>query len=332
MPDDLMTLPAHAATRFPGLRLDAHGFELPDEDGAPITFEALLASTRGRGRPPIARAALEAALDTGAPEVAGAVNSAIEEHAAALAELVRRVLRHPDWHDTQRVLIGGALRAARIGEIAIGRAAALLRAEGGVRLAPLRHEAQTAGLIGAAWLVWPSMLEAADAVLAAELDDAAFRAAVVLPRLGVSAQLAAAGVWRQREWHHRAERADRAAVVGQLAGMIADLAGEANAAGLSLAPVVALGLPGAVDQEGRLLWGHGALPGDWDDPEVRLAPMLARLLPLDGGGHPDVILHDGAVVQGLSEAPFVRDVARWGVLTVGAAIGNARFTNLPIRG
>ncbi len=40
-----------------------------------------------------------------------------------------------------------------------------------------------------------------------------------------------------------------------------------------------------------------------------------------------VVVHNDAVVQGLSEVPFQQDVARWGVLTIGTGLGNARFTN-----
>ena len=36
---------------------------------------------------------------------------------------------------------------------------------------------------------------------------------------------------------------------------------------------------------------------------------------------------EDAVVQGLSEVPFMQDVERWGVLTIGTGLGNARFTN-----
>jgi hypothetical protein len=32
-------------------------------------------------------------------------------------------------------------------------------------------------------------------------------------------------------------------------------------------------------------------------------------------------------VQGLSEVPFMQDVERWGVLTIGTGLGNARYTN-----
>ena len=143
---------------------------------------------------------------------------------------------------------------------------------------------------------------------------------------------AAAGVWRSEVWRHAEEKTDRTAAIGRLAGMLNDLAGEARASGFSVARIVAVGLPGVLDAEGRILRGAENLPGDWHAAEFRFAAALARLLPLAGGGHPAVVLHNDAVVQGLSEAPFLRDVARWGVLTVGTGLGNARFTNLPVKG
>jgi hypothetical protein len=49
----------------------------------------------------------------------------------------------------------------------------------------------------------------------------------------------------------------------------------------------------------------------------------------DAIGRTSVLLkHAGrAVVQGLSEAPFMHDVKHWGVMTIGSGLGNARFTN-----
>ena len=38
-------------------------------------------------------------------------------------------------------------------------------------------------------------------------------------------------------------------------------------------------------------------------------------------------MHNDAVVQGLSELPFMQDVKHWGVLTIGTGLGNAHFTN-----
>jgi hypothetical protein len=39
-----------------------------------------------------------------------------------------------------------------------------------------------------------------------------------------------------------------------------------------------------------------------------------------------VVLHNDAVVQGLSEIPFLGSCRRWGVFTVGTGLGNARFS------
>ena len=40
-----------------------------------------------------------------------------------------------------------------------------------------------------------------------------------------------------------------------------------------------------------------------------------------------IVMHNDAVVQGLSERPFMDDVKRWGVLTIGTGFGNAQFCN-----
>ena len=50
-------------------------------------------------------------------------------------------------------------------------------------------------------------------------------------------------------------------------------------------------------------------------------------MPEIGGHETMVVMHNDAVVQGLSEVPAMQDVARWGVLTIGTGLGNARFTN-----
>ena len=41
----------------------------------------------------------------------------------------------------------------------------------------------------------------------------------------------------------------------------------------------------------------------------------------------DVVMHNDAVVQGLSEKPFMGDVKNWAVLTIGTGLGNASFEN-----
>jgi hypothetical protein len=50
--------------------------------------------------------------------------------------------------------------------------------------------------------------------------------------------------------------------------------------------------------------------------------MLSRT-----GFTPIITMHNDAVVQGLSELTAMRDIQRWGILTIGTGLGNARFTN-----
>ncbi len=40
-----------------------------------------------------------------------------------------------------------------------------------------------------------------------------------------------------------------------------------------------------------------------------------------------IVMHNDAVVQGLSEVPFMQDVEKWGVFTIGTGLGNALFSN-----
>ena len=41
------------------------------------------------------------------------------------------------------------------------------------------------------------------------------------------------------------------------------------------------------------------------------------------------VIHNDAVVQGLSEVPTATDVLKWGIFTIGTGPGNARFSNRP---
>ena len=349
MPDDLPDLPVHGARLFPGLRLDACSLDLPEgarqvgDRASHKAFDRILAGWRRkvrRGGPdPFgpepeeapARETLDATLAGGSPEAAGILHGAIEDYAGALADVVRRFLQLPEWAGTERIVVGGGLRTARTGEVAIGRAAVLLRAEGlSVRLTPIRHHPDEAGLIGAARLLPRRVLEDCDAVLTADLGGTSFRAGVVLPRLGVAPDLAAAGVLAQQplaprgrgeagpRYRDRAPR--RPARRPRQRGRCGRLHARARRRGRRAR---------RMDPDGHILRGAQGLPGDWQEEGFRAADALARLLPLEGGGHPLVVLHNDAVAQGLSEAPFLRDVVRWGVLTVGTGLGNARFTTLP---
>src|SRR6266480_969487 len=69
------------------------------------------------------------------------------------------------------------------------------------------------------------------------------------------------------------------------------------------------------------------LPGNWESSKFNLPASLIEAIPRIGGHDTVVVMHNDGVVQGLSEVPFMQDVKRWGVLTIGTGLGNARFTN-----
>ena len=57
------------------------------------------------------------------------MQGAIEDFAQELALVIRRFLKLKAWRDTERIVVGGGFRASRVGELAIGRAAVILKAE-----------------------------------------------------------------------------------------------------------------------------------------------------------------------------------------------------------
>jgi hypothetical protein len=69
------------------------------------------------------------------------------------------------------------------------------------------------------------------------------------------------------------------------------------------------------------------LPGNWASKGFHLPTALREAIPTIGKHDTTVLLHNDAVVQGLSEVPFMQDVKRWGILTIGTGLGNASFIN-----
>lgn len=80
--------------------------------------------------------------------------------------------------------------------------------------------------------------------------------------------------------------------------------------------------------DGTIKHGGQNLPGNWEHGAFNLPDRLRAGLPRIRGHETVVAMHNDAVVQGLSEAPFMRDIRHWGVMTMGTGLGNARFTNL----
>jgi predicted NBD/HSP70 family sugar kinase len=115
--------------------------------------------------------------------------------------------------------------------------------------------------------------------------------------------------------------------IDSLAEMLKGLISAATKKGVRLAPFIGIGCPGIIEEDGSIDRGAQNLPGNWESSKFNLPMSLHSLIPKIGGEETAIVMHNDAVVQGLSELPLIKDVDHWGVFTIGTGLGNARFTN-----
>jgi predicted NBD/HSP70 family sugar kinase len=244
--------------------------------------------------------------------------------------VIDRFLKLKAWRDTERIVVGGGLRASRIGELVIGRTAILLKASGHtLDLRPIRHHPDEAALVGAVHLVPSWMLEGHDAILAVDIGGSNIRAGLVKLNLKKRGRFAQGSVHDYAQWCHADEptKPSRDEAVDRIHQMLRRLTRRAEKDGLELAPFIGLACPGVIGSDGHIERGGQNLPGNWESNRFNLPSRIQELLPTIGKHATTVIMHNDAVVQGLSEVPFVDDVVQWSVLTIGTGLGNATFTN-----
>ncbi len=341
-------LAGHGAGRLAAVHLDTYNAELRDEEGfigdraSNRAFRAMLEDRRERVRDAdgdgdplgdvpsgeISKKKLDRLLVDGDPEAAGMVLGTIEEFAQEFAAVIRRFLRLKEWRGTQRIVVGGGLRAGRIGELAIGRTAVILKAAGQeIRLQPIRHDPDEAGLIGCIHLAPSWVFAGHDGILAVDIGGSNIRVGLVEMNLRRAADLSRSRVNASELWRHADDQPSREAAVARLTDMLRAAIKRAGQQKLRLAPFIGVGCPGLIREDGSIEKGGQNLPGNWEHKGFNLPRLLREAIPTIDAHEVTVLMHNDAVVQGLSEAPFMRDVERWGVMTVGTGLGNARFTN-----
>lgn len=345
-PTQQFPLASHGGLNLPSVEICSYNLESRDEDGfvgdraSSGAFSELLDGWRERlresgddplGDAPteeIGRKELDALLADGDPEAAGVIQAAVEDFAKRIAGVLRRFLKLKDWRDTERVAIGGGFRRSRIGELAIGRAAVILKTDQiDVDLRPIRHHPDEAGLIGCGHLA-PSWLFAGfDSILAVDIGGSNIRCGVVRLHLKKAPDLSRATVADVRLWRHADDDPDRGGVVDGLVEMLERSIAAAKRKKRKLAPFIGVGCPGIIEADGSIERGAQNLPGNWASSRFNLPALLKERLPTIGGHDTAIVMHNDAVVQGLSETPFMQDVAQWGVLTIGTGLGNACFRN-----
>ncbi len=336
----------HGATVLPSVCVDSYNIELKDDEGflgdraSKGAFRKILDSLRKplkkNGEDPlgdksaeaIGKSALDEALLGDDVAAAALVHSAIEEFANELAYVTQRFLKTKAWADTERIVIGGGLRESRVGELAIARTDIILKAEDfKVDLLPIRYHPDDAGLIGCLHLAPSWIFEGQDAILAVDIGGTNIRCGVVEARLKKAPDLSKACVWKSELWRHADDEPTREGAVKRLVKMLKELISAAETEGLKLAPFIGIACPGVINEDGTIEKGAQNLPGNWQSSKFNLPASLIEAIPRIGDHDTAVLMHNDAVVQGLSEVPFMQDVLHWGVLTIGTGLGNARFTN-----
>jgi predicted NBD/HSP70 family sugar kinase len=343
----LSAVAAHGATRLPAVDVDSYNLELKDDEGfigdraSKGAFRVILENwrkpMRKDGNDPfgdepsdeISKKKLDAVLKSGDPEAAGVLQGAMEDFAQELALIIRRFSKTKGWRDTERIIVGGGFRSSRVGELAIGRATVILKADGlGLKVVPIRNDPDEAGLLGAAQLAPSWMFQAHDAILGVDIGGTNIRAGIVQLNLKKAADLSKSAVWKFDLWRHGdEEKLKRDDAVEGLIDMLESMIKTAKKEDLRLAPFIGIGCPGRIAEDGSIDRGAQNLPGNWESSRFNLPSALREAIPKIGDHETVVVMHNDAVVQGLSEVPFNKDVERWGVLTIGTGLGNARFTN-----
>jgi hypothetical protein len=338
----------HGAKVLPAVEVDSYNLELKDDEGflgdraSRRAFHSILENwrkpLRKLGTDPfgdtpsdeLSRPKLDALLKEGKNlEAIAVIQSAIEEYAQELALVVRRFLKAKAWEGTERIAIGGGFRESYIGEQAIARADLILKADGiKTDLVPIHNDPDEAALIGALHLAPSWIFKGHDSILAVDIGGTNIRAGVVLPNVAKAPDLTKASVWKSEKWRHAdEEKLNRDQAVEELIRMLKDLIKRARKEGYVLAPFIGIGCPGKIEEDGSIQKGAQNLPGNWESSRFNLPARLAEAIPQIGDHDVMILMHNDAVVQGLSEVPFMQDVKRWGALTIGTGLGNARLTN-----
>jgi predicted NBD/HSP70 family sugar kinase len=349
MAEDTLTtsgIGRHGAKRLPSVDVDSFNIELKDDEGylgdraSKGAFRKILGALReplkkngddplgNKSTESISKNMLDDALTGDDIGAAALVHGAIEEFAHELAYVTQRFLKTKAWADTERIVVGGGFRESRVGELAIARTDILLKAEGlEVELVPIRFHPDDAGLIGCLHLAPSWIFEAHDSILAVDIGGTNIRCGVVETRWKKAPDLSKATVWKSELWRHADDEPTREGAVKRLVKMLKELIGAADAEGLRLAPFIGIACPGVINEDGSIEKGAQNLPGNWESSKFNLPASLVEAIPQIGDHDTAVLMHNDGVAQGLSEVPFMQDVERWGVLTVGTGLGNARFTN-----
>ncbi len=274
----------------------------------------------------VSKKKVDALLEGTDPAGVALAMAAIEDFSRDFADVIIKYMAFKPWTKTERIVVGGGFREGRAGEITIVRTKMLLHADGvNVDLVPITHHPDDAGLIGSVHLMPSWMLKGHNAILAVDIGGTNMRAGIV-EFAREKNRIVDAAVRHSDIWRHVDDEPSRSAAIERLADMLNDLISKADK--LKLAPLIGIACPGIINPDGAIGRGAHNLPGgNWESDHFNLPTAIIKAIPTIRDHETFVMMHNDAVVQGLSQLPFMEDVSRWGVMTIGTGLGNARFTN-----
>ncbi|TDR46748.1 hypothetical protein DFR29_103284 [Tahibacter aquaticus] len=342
-----LPFPGHGAALLPDVTVESYNIELRrqgkyvgDQAAKRVFFDRLdnwRATLKGNAQDPfgdlpseqLAKKTVDKVLRDGDPAAAGVIQSAIEDFAQSLFQVIR-FFHDKSWRRVSHVVVGGGFRGSRVGELSIGRAQALLKADKlDVELMPIRHDPDEAGLIGAIYLMPRWIFAGFDAILAVDIGGTNVRCGIVRFESRRSGQ---PGVEKLLLWRHADDDPSRDQMLDETIGMLRTLVKLAQRRKIRLAPFIGVGCPSRVRLDGRIEQGDANLPGNWRARRFHLPTLLRDALPEIDGRRTIVTMHNDAVVQGLSALPEMTQARQWAVVTIGTGLGNAQYANPPPAG
>lgn len=342
---ELLPFVCHGSIRLPAVTVDSYNVEMREDrkfvgDRAnKKAFTSLVDKWRRiaeeQGHDPfhgikkrkLSRKQIEQALVAGSTDAAGVVQAALDEFSGQLADVIESYLEIAEWKKVSAIFIGGGMRASRPGEIAIGRARAILyKRKIKVDLRPIHADPDKAGLIGAAYLAPPWIFAGYNGLLAVDIGGTNIRAGIATLHGAGKSAFPKVKVAKSSTWEHAKDEPKRDEAIEHLLAMLRKLVHWAKGNKLRLAPFVGIGCPGRIRIDGAIDRGAQNLPGNWEADRFNLPAQIAAHLSVAPGQETVVVLHNDAVLQGLSDLRRLRGAREWAVLTIGTGLGNAKFT------
>jgi hypothetical protein len=171
------------------------------------------------------------------------------------------------------------------------------------------------------------MLKGHDTILAVDIAMQEVCGAIVALNFKKSSDLSKASVAHTQTWRPNAGPLEREALVTCIAELLEELADRSRRKAEKLAPFVGIGCEGVVRADGCVTQAGAGFAAGLFRSGLNLPLELCAKLPKMGDHDTVVALHNGIVLQGLSQDSFMRDVQHWGIVSIAEDRGEARFTN-----